>query len=174
MGPQQSIFYCILDEFSEICWLCCFMSTNFSRKKLAENSIRFRKFFKKSMCYTSKWSQMERFWEILMKSPRKLHTSVFRKFRKFLKICPPPKFTFYCMFKKEILAKCVVRKQISAKLVKSLRMMLSAPLYGASPGRILQSPPRPKLCKWPPEIISESEKGTKSCTRIPGRKQGCG
>ena len=87
------------------------MEPNFSRKNLSKIRYIFENFLKKSMFYASKRFQMERFCKILMKSPMTLHAARFKKIsknlEKFLVFGPqnPPKFTFYCIFKKEILPK---------------------------------------------------------------------
>ena len=60
------------------------------------------------MFYTSKWFEIQSFSRILMKSPIELHTGRFWKIFESLTLLKPPKFTFYCNFKEENLAECVV------------------------------------------------------------------
>ena len=113
IGPQKFMFYCIFKkeffEGSVVLW-DKFFSKNWSKIRYIFGVF----FLKKSIFYPSKWSIMVRFWRILMKLPIKLHTGCFSKkfenFRKYLKIWPPNplKLTFYCIFKKKILAEYVV------------------------------------------------------------------
>ena len=60
----------------------------------------FENFLTKSMFNASKWSQMERFWRVLMKSPIKIHTNHFWKILKiFENLTPkPPKIHFLLHF----------------------------------------------------------------------------
>ena len=99
--------WCFIAFLSDNFRLCCSMGPNFPRKNLSKIRYIFEIFFKKSMFYASKWSQMVRFWRNLMKSPIKLHTGcfskifeIFQNFRKFLKIWPPkpPKIHFLLHF----------------------------------------------------------------------------
>ena len=78
MGPQQLMFNCIFKKMiSEIWDSCCLMGSSSSRKNLPKIRDIFGNFFKKSIFYASKWSQMDRFWRILMKWPIKRHTDRF-------------------------------------------------------------------------------------------------
>ena len=83
MGPQQFMFYCIFKrEFSESWGLCCSMGPDFPRKNLPKTRHIFGNFFKESMFYASKWSQMKTLPRILIKSPINLHTGRFWKILK--------------------------------------------------------------------------------------------
>ena len=114
MGPLQSISCCIFKkEFLDICGLYYFMRPNISRKTLPKIWYIYGNFFKKSMFYASKWSQMDKFWWLLIKITYTTTQALYRKFWKLwkiLKIRPQksPKFTCNCTFTQEILADCVV------------------------------------------------------------------
>ena len=106
--PNNRCFIAFLWKNFRIFGVCVVLWDPIFSKKSTKNPIHFKKFFRKSMFYASKWSQMKRFERILTKSPIKLHTCRFKKilknFEKFWKcfqIWPPTLKSLFIAFSRK-------------------------------------------------------------------------